>query len=125
MTLFDHNDYSVSDGDIILKIWGIINPNYYGADDEYWNTGEFKVSITQSLRSNYLLQHNAAAGSLITSVAPKYNDVIFITASNEYSRYEATYTINMTTSSTLPDSEAFGQIFVDFPQDYVLQHSNI
>ena len=86
------------------------------------NTGWIKVSIKDG---DFLINHNEEAGILVTSEAPEINNVFWVTADSSYARETATYEINMTTTQNVPASASNGAIFVDWPNEYVLVHSNI
>ncbi|CAG9310830.1 unnamed protein product [Blepharisma stoltei] len=119
ITIYDHDYFSAcSSCSFTIFIFGVINPNYSYTD----NTGDFSIGIISSYTYTQL---NEQAGELDIEPAPHYSNILSTTFSNTYARTSNNIAFNITTTGSIPTSKEKGQVWVNFPTDYVIDGSSI
>ncbi|OMJ89673.1 hypothetical protein SteCoe_8125 [Stentor coeruleus] len=110
-----HDPFDCTSCEIALFISGIINPLQ-------GSTGQFFIGI---LHEDYFIELNEYSGSLTIISAPDYAEVIHSRTDNLYARYTQTFSFNITCNDTIPTTSSGGEVWVSFPEDYVLEDSYI
>lgn len=119
LQVIDGDYYTACSGcSITLFVFGVVNPNYSLSS----NSGEFIVGV---LQSNSYTQLNENSGELSMNLAPGFLNLYETTVNNFDSRTDNSFTFNFTTSVSIPSSSNSGAIWVEFPDDYVLEGSVI
>ena len=101
--------------EIVLTLTGIINP-------AQGPTGQFLIGILDGSRYT---EANEYSGFITVTAAANYSEIISTSVENLFSRYTQTITFKITCNKTIPTSANGGEIWINFPSDYLLSGSNI
>lgn len=114
LTIYNFEFYSISYGiPIKLEIHGVINPNKRSVG----HSGYLSIGVMEGDKNKYVdYQHYAAVVETIE--APGWLKLNEINLSNKYSRDLADYTFNITAGQVIPSGLFWGEIIVDFPQEF-------
>lgn len=113
MYLSNFDSYTPSASNpIVVKIFGIQNPNV-----AYTDTGYIKVGLLYTGKS-YFLNSNPQAAVLQMYDRPGWLKVNSIKPAHKKVRYAALYKLNFTMDNTVPKILSKGSVFIDFPAEF-------
>lgn len=98
---------------ITLRLWGVVNPNKV----DITRTGTFTLALMQD---DDVIEGNFAIPGIIPYLAPESIQFSAVSSTTSYSRYSSDYTFTFSSEKAIPDSGLGGQLFVDFPPDYLI-----
>ena len=112
-------------GPITIRLWGIVNPNKL----DITRTGSFGFAL---MEGDNILEGNFQIPGIIPLLAPGSFTLIFllieidsiqlasVSSSNPNARYTSDFTFVFTSEKDILQAELGGEIFVDFPPDYLI-----
>ena len=100
---------------VVLYVSGVYNPRQ-------GRTGQFLVGV---LDGSTFVELNEFAGTVLVMPSPEYLEILSTAPSSLFSRQVQDISFNITCNETIPTTESGGQIWVDFPSDYILTDSFI
>jgi histone deacetylase 6 len=98
-----------------VHVYGVVNPRKT-------TTSNLQIGM---LKDNRYTETNLSSGTFKVLEAPGYNNVLETTLENQYSRYDNSFSFNMTTTLNIPTIQYEGAIWLRFPTEYELAESTL